>query len=127
MAASIKGIKDHGQAIVDRVRRVMYGMDDVIRLAGGRNVFAHREAAYFPVTAEEVIEADPDVILVDYPFQYKVGLTRRQGWGEIGAVRKERVFDGTDFDIILFNRPGPRIVQSLREIAAILHPGVFRE
>jgi len=102
-------------------------MDDVLRLAGGRNVFAHRSDAYFSVASEEVIEANPEVILVDYPFQYKVGLTKRPGWGGIDAVRRGKVFDGTDFDIILFNRPGPRIVQSLREIAAILHPEAFRE
>ena len=42
-------------------------------------------------------------------------------------MRSGRVYDGTDFDIILFNRPGPRIARSLREIARLLHPGVFRE
>jgi iron complex transport system substrate-binding protein len=102
-------------------------MDDLIRLAGGRNVFAHKSAPYFPVDSGEVIAADPEVILVDYPFQYKVGLTKRAGWEAIDAVRRGKVFDGTDFDIILFNRPGPRIIHSLREIAAILHPGVFHE
>jgi iron complex transport system substrate-binding protein len=102
-------------------------MDDLIRLAGGRNVFAHKSAPYFPVDSGEVVKADPEVILVDYPFQYKVGLTRRPGWDAIDAVRQGKVFDGTDFDIILFNRPGPRIVDSLREIAAILHPEAFRE
>ncbi len=102
-------------------------MDDVVRLAGGRNVFAGREAPYFPVEGAEVIEADPDVILVDYPFQYKVGVSKREGWGAISAVKEERVYDGTDFDIILFNRPGPRIAEALEEISALLHPEVFRE
>ncbi|HWR98013.1 MAG TPA: ABC transporter substrate-binding protein [Candidatus Methanoperedens sp.] len=102
-------------------------MDDIIRLAGGRNVFAGRQAAYFPVAGADVIAADPEVILVDYPFQYKVGLAKRPGWDAVAAVRGGRVFDGTDYDIILFNRPGPRIAQALREIARLLHPQVFRE
>jgi len=102
-------------------------MDDVITIAGGRNVFAHRGEAYFAVDSEEVVRADPEVVLIDCPFQYKVGASKRPSWAGISAVRNGRVYDGTDFDIILLNRPGPRILQSLREIAALLHPGVFNE
>jgi iron complex transport system substrate-binding protein len=102
-------------------------MDDLVAIAGGRNVFAGREAPYFPVEHGEVIAADPDVIFIDYPFQYKVGLTKRPGWDKVAAVREGRVYDGTDFDIILMNRPGPRIVQSLGEIARLLHPERFHE
>ena len=100
-------------------------MDDIVRLAGGRNVFSSRAEAYFPVDPGNVIAANPDVILVDYPFQYKVGVSKRPGWDAVAAVRNARVYDGTDFDIIVFNRPGPRIAQALREIAALLHPSLF--
>jgi iron complex transport system substrate-binding protein len=100
-------------------------MDDIVRLAGGRNVFSGRGEAYFPVAPGEVVAANPEVILVDYPFQYKVGVAKRPGWDAVTAVRNARVYDGTDFDIIVFNRPGPRIVQALHEIAARLHPDLF--
>lgn len=102
-------------------------MDDAITIAGGRNAFADRGQAYFAVEVEAVVRADPEVVLIDYPFQYKVGASKRPGWEKIAAVRNGRVYDGTDFDIILLNRPGPRILQSLREVAALLHPGVFGE
>jgi iron complex transport system substrate-binding protein len=102
-------------------------MDDVITIAGGRNVFADRGEAYFAIDSEEVVRADPEVVLIDYPFQYKVGASKRPAWERISAVRNGRVYDGTDFDIILLNRPGPRILQSLREIAVLLHPGIFGE
>jgi iron complex transport system substrate-binding protein len=98
-------------------------MDELVRLAGGRNAFAQRQEAYFPVTAREVVEADPQVILVDHPFQYKVGVAKREGWGSIAAVRDGRVHDGTDFDIIPLNRPGPRVLTALRQIIPLLHPG----
>lgn len=101
-------------------------MDDIVGIAGGRNVFADRTEAYFPVTSAEVVRANPDVILIDYPFQYKVGLAKREGWDAVAAVQTGRVFDGTDYDIILFNRPGPRIARALREIAALLHPDLIR-
>jgi len=102
-------------------------MDEVVRLAGGKNVFAARKEAYFAVDPGEVVRADPEVILIDHPFQYKVGVSKRSGWEKIAAVRNGRVYDGTDFDIILFNRPGPRIVQSLEEISRLLHPELSRE
>lgn len=102
-------------------------MDDVITLAGGRNVFAGRERAYFAVEPQEVIAADPEVIFVDYPFQYKVGVAKRPGWDAVTAVREGKVYDSTDFDYILLNRPGPRIVQSLKEIIPLLHPGMLHE
>ncbi len=52
-------------------------------------------------------------------------MSKRPGWDAIAAVRNGRVYDGTDYDIILLNRPGPRIVQSLAEVARILNPRIF--
>lgn len=101
-------------------------MDTIVGIAGGINVFADRAQAYFPVSSEEVTGKDPEVVLVDYPFQYKVGVSKRPGWDAVAAVKNSRVYDGTDFDIIVFNRPGPRIAQAAREIAALLHPALFR-
>jgi iron complex transport system substrate-binding protein len=101
-------------------------MDTVVGIAGGRNVFADRTQAYFPVSSAEVVAKDPQVVLIDYPFQYKVGVSKRAGWDAVAAVKNARVYDGTDYDIIVFNRPGPRITQALREIAALLHPDLFR-
>lgn len=101
-------------------------MDAIVGTAGGVNVFADRQQAYFPVSSAEVLEKNPEVVLIDYPFQYKVGVSKRAGWDAVAAVKTARVYDGTDYDIIVFNRPGPRIAQALREIAALLHPDLFR-
>lgn len=101
-------------------------MDEVIRAAGGRNAFADAGAPYFAVTTEDVVRADPEVILIDHPFQYKAGLGKREGWGGIAAVRGGRVYDGTDFDIIVLNRPSPRIGEAVREISRLLHPEAWR-
>jgi iron complex transport system substrate-binding protein len=98
-------------------------MDELVRLAGGRNAFAQRQGAYFPVTSREVVDADPQVVLIDHPFQYKVGVAKREGWAGVAAVRDGRVHDATDFDVILLNRPGPRVLTALRQIIPLLHPG----
>ena len=46
---------------------------------------------------------------------------RRPGWRNLRAVRNHRVFvaDGNQY----FNRPGPRLVESLEILAAVLHSG----
>jgi iron complex transport system substrate-binding protein len=102
-------------------------MDDLVRAAGGRNAFAGAKAPYVAVTTDEVVQANPDAIFIDHPFQYKAGLKKRAGWSGIAAVRDGRVYDGTDFDIILLNRPSPRIVESLREVSRILHPEAWND
>lgn len=45
-------------------------------------------------------------------------------WRKVRAVREGRVFlcDGNQY----FNRPGPRLVESLEIMAEILHPEIFR-
>jgi iron complex transport system substrate-binding protein len=50
-------------------------------------------------------------------------LEHRPGWRELKAVQRDRIFvaDGNQY----FNRPGPRIVESLEILAEILHPELF--
>jgi iron complex transport system substrate-binding protein len=50
-------------------------------------------------------------------------LTRQPDWPGLRAVRNNRVYlaDGNQF----FNRPGPRLVESLEILAEIFHPEHF--
>jgi iron complex transport system substrate-binding protein len=79
---------------------------------------------------DTLVAADPDVIVVS-PCGFDVArtlaempsLAARPGWGGLRAVRERRVFvvDGNQY----FNRPGPRVVDSVEILAELLHPGVF--
>jgi iron complex transport system substrate-binding protein len=70
------------------------------------------------------------VIMVS-PCGFPMGRSRRElpvlsgnpHWDSLRAVRDHRVFlaDGNQY----FNRPGPRIVESLEILAEILHPEIF--
>ena len=74
--------------------------------------------------------ADPDVVIA-LPCGFDLARTRaeiaslaeRPGWRDLAAVRAGRVYatDGSQY----FNRPGPRLVESLEILAEILHPGGF--
>ena len=50
-------------------------------------------------------------------------LAARSGWGDLSAVRNGRVAiaDGHQY----FNRPGPRLAESLEILAELFHPGRF--
>ena len=97
---------------LEPVMPVANWMPELIRLAGG-----------FP----ETLDADPDVVIAmpcGFDLERTAGemfwLERRPDWAGLRAVRTGQVYvtDGNQY----FNRPGPRLVESLEILAEILHP-----
>ena len=106
-------------------------MPELVELAGGVNLFGEAGKHSPWMTWEQLVERDPDVIVVlpcgfDIPRsrQEMPALTGRPEWLGLRAVRDGRVFlaDGNQY----FNRPGPRLVESLEILAELLHPETFR-
>lgn len=78
--------------------------------------------AYPQLTAERVIAADPEVIVLGYVGTTKVdarAVVQRPGWSAVSAVRTGRVIL---LDPDLANRPGPRVVDALELLARALYP-----
>ena len=106
-------------------------MPELVDMAGGRNLFGEAGKHSPWLTWEAIVAADPEVILV-LPCGFDIPRTRAEmgpllappEWRTLRAVREGRVhlMDGNQF----FNRPGPRLAESLEILAEILHPGVFR-
>ncbi len=98
---------------------------DIIVLAGGVNVAANAKAPYAQISAEEVIAANPEIIILsDAAYGITVeSVKARQGWSAITAVKNDRVLP---IDDNLVSRPGPRIVQGLEAAARLIHPELFR-
>lgn len=97
-------------------------LDDVIARAGGVNV-AHDLAQPHPrVNAEKVIEWDPEVILMAHmarPRESTAGYAGRIGWDGISAVKQGRIIRDIPTDLLL--RPGPRLIDGVKALAARLH------
>jgi iron complex transport system substrate-binding protein len=100
---------------------------ELIDLAGGVDVFG-RPGIHSPwITWEALLAQDPDVVIVA-PCGFDLArtqgemhwLTERPEFACLKAVRNGRLFlaDGNRF----FNRPGPRVVETLRMIEAMLDP-----
>jgi iron complex transport system substrate-binding protein len=105
-------------------------MPELIAMAGGTNLFG-KAGEHSPwMKFEEIVAADPDVILiapcgfnmdraaVDLP-----ALVARPEWRGLKAVKDRKVFLGEGNQY--FNRPGPRIVESLEILAEVIHPELF--
>jgi iron complex transport system substrate-binding protein len=94
---------------------------DIIDVAGGTNVAARSGSAYPQLSPEEIVRADPEVIvLADLDYGVSVeSVMARQGWSGISAVRTKRVFGIKDS---LVSRPGPRVADAADAYAKLLHP-----
>lgn len=96
-------------------------LDELLVLAGGKNVVTLE--GYVPYSTEELVKADPDVYLATQSSGTDAAsLAKRAGYSGLSAIKEGRV---VILDDNLVSRPGPRIVEGLRQIAEGLHPQAF--
>jgi iron complex transport system substrate-binding protein len=103
-------------------------IDVLIRLAGGENAAARSHTAWPQFSLEELIRADPDLIILgdartSLNPQTPDLVARRPGWNGLRAVRLGAI---VAIDANTISRPGPRIVDGLDLLARLLHPDQFR-
>ncbi len=100
-------------------------ISDIITLAAGDNVFANASSPFAQVSAEQVVAANPDVIILS-DAAYGISpesVKARKGWDVIAAVKNNKVFP---IDDSLVSRPGPRIVEGLEAALKLIHPELFQ-
>lgn len=103
-------------------------IDVLVQLAGGVNVAAHSRTAWPQFSLEELVRADPDLIILADPLAPQKPhaselAARRHGWSRLRAVRLGAI---AAIDSSPISRPGPRIVEGLELLARLLHPDRFR-
>jgi cobalamin transport system substrate-binding protein len=100
--------------------------DDLIRLAGGENIAGKEKKMYPRLGMEEILKRAPEVILISSmnpTGDYQKLLREWRHWKMIPAVKNDRIYL---IDSDLIDRPSPRIVEGLEEMARYLHPSRFR-
>ncbi len=103
---------------------------ELVAFAGGKNLFGEAGKHSPWMQWEDLLAQDPDII-VTMPCGWDIQktkkemsfLTKRPGWQDLKAVKENKVFltDGNQY----FNRPGPRLVESLEILAEIFYPESF--
>jgi iron complex transport system substrate-binding protein len=101
--------------------------DDLIGLAGGENIAGEEKEMYPRWSMEEILRRSPDVILISSMNprgDYQRLLQEWARWKVIPAVKNGRI---SLIDSDLIDRPSPRIIHGLEEIAKVLHPDRFKK
>ena len=99
-------------------------LNDLIQLAGGKNMASNEPITYPRISLEEVIRKKPEVIIISSMERGgKFEQARQQWlkWTSIPAVKSGRVHL---IDSDLIDRPSPRIIKGLEVMAALIHPEV---
>jgi iron complex transport system substrate-binding protein len=94
---------------------------DVIRAAGGTPIGENLKGEWPRLTLEELLPQNPDVILLPKTESFSPSTEEFQslpGWKDLRAVKERRMY----FVSEAIERPGPRLVDALEELANILHP-----
>ncbi len=104
---------------------------ELVNLAGGQSLFCVTGQPSPILSWETLLTTNPDVI-VFMPCGFDLNRTRQEAnlltqgskWEKLHATQTGRVYitDGNSY----FNRPGPRLVDSLEILAEILHPEIFQ-
>lgn len=103
-------------------------MPELIELAGGVAVGARAGEPAPTLSLSELAELAPDVVLIK-PCGFTIERTMKERHlveaiaTAVGCDTQVYVSDGNAF----FNRPGPRLVESLEIMAACIHPSLFAE
>jgi iron complex transport system substrate-binding protein len=101
--------------------------DDLIHLAGGENIAGKEKEMYPRLGIEEILRRAPEVILISSmnpKAEYHKIIQEWVRWKSIPAVRDGRIHL---IDSDLIDRPSPRIIDGLEEMARILHPQLFKK
>ena len=98
-------------------------VDDLIGIAGGRNVFEDLPSPWSEVALEAIVARQPAVIIVALPPGRARSDTwfQRSGWRELRAVQNNAIHF---IDAEQFNRAGPSVITAARQLAELLHPEI---
>jgi len=94
---------------------------DLYGMLGAANIADATGQPYPQMSAEAIIQADPDVIVLadEDAGESPETVKARPGWGSVSAVKNDRIYV-IDTDIV--SRPGPRLVEALRTLAGYVYP-----
>jgi iron complex transport system substrate-binding protein len=100
---------------------------EMIEFAGGKDVLGRKCTPSFRVTADDVLAANPEILLIaqcgytaTQARDEYLAMSFPEGWNDLSAVRNSQVYalDATSY----FSRPGPRLITGIEALAKILHP-----
>lgn len=96
-------------------------MNELVDIAGGRNVYADISSPSKQITLEDIARRDPEFVLAGPIGTRKIGSDPR--WRIVRAVRDKKVLT---VDTVVVARPSVRLGEAAVSLANLLHPGALR-
>lgn len=104
---------------------------EMVKISGGEDIFGKSGKDSHWIRFDEIKSYDPEIIIF-LPCGYNIEKTKEEvenllikenKWSNLKAFKDKEFFvvDGNQF----FNRPGPRLVESLEIFSEIIHPNLF--
>jgi len=133
VTAKVQAVAKPTVAAIEWIEPLMAGgnwIPELIERAGGVPAISAAGGKSPYIEWEQVRSLDPDAIVImpcgfdlERTQQESRPLARKPGWSDLKAVQTGQVYatDGNAY----FNRPGPRLVDSVEILAEILHPELF--
>jgi iron complex transport system substrate-binding protein len=97
-------------------------LTELLEVAGAHNVYADISAPSGPVTLEDVVRRNPEIVLAAPEFV--ATMRSSPSWRTIPAIRKGRLMA---FDTLLVGRPSATLGAAAVSLAELLHPGALRQ
>ena len=104
---------------------------EMVNIAGGTNILGKSGGNSHWIKFEEILDQDPEIVIF-IPCGFSIEKTKKElnnymkknkNMHSLKAYKNNKFFvaDGNQF----FNRPGPRLIESLEIFAEIIHPKIF--
>jgi iron complex transport system substrate-binding protein len=104
---------------------------EMVEIAGGINILGKQGKDSHWIKFDEIAKKDPEIIIF-LPCGFNIEKTKNEleeflkknnEWQSLKAYKNKKIFvtDGNQF----FNRPGPRLVESIEIFAEIIYPNLF--
>lgn len=100
-------------------------MQEIFDMVNAENIAADQEG-WFKMESEEIVNRNPDVIIVMYSYVEGIveSVKARDGFDSITAVKNNEV---VQVDENLTSRTGPRLAEGLEAVAKAIYPEAFSE
>jgi iron complex transport system substrate-binding protein len=93
---------------------------NLLRYTGGQNIFPKLPRDYCRINPEDVVNLNPDIIILTYPGITAEDVINRKGWDTVNAVKNRRIYGVDDIDPDLILRAGVRNVEGVNSLRKLI-------
>lgn len=129
LSAELENVKEEKSAFIDIGSLYSAGpsslLDNSMQMIKVENVAADADSAWPQLSAEAVVEANPDVYISLYSTLEDVQQTA--GLSDLACLNEDGGFiyiDGSSVEGDMIQRPGPRYVEGLKVLAELVYPEI---